>query len=152
MISGPPGSLPVFFTCLANAYISFVSYVRENDSTCHIYAISNLRYIERTELRSSMKGICFRGRHFSHSVPVREARCLKAWWAQTESFLRAEISGSVVKVQRSGHPSRGAVTRFTFFQEIRMRTFRLFVQMLCMWKRKLFQFSIYMPYCLLYSV
>ena len=35
--------------------------------------------------------------------------------AQAESDLRAEISGSIVKVQRSGNTSRGTVTRSTNF-------------------------------------
>lgn len=38
-----------------------------------------------------------------------------SWRAQTESELRAEIAGSIVKVKLSGNKSRGIVTRSTFF-------------------------------------
>ena len=74
-----------------------VYYISEKTiPRCHICAVSNLKHVERTELQSRMKGICqiLTGvRHFSPSLPLQEARYLKA-----ESDLRAEISGSIVKV------------------------------------------------------
>ena len=47
---------------------------------------------------ASKKGIiCSRCRHFSHTLPDREARFLKARHAPVDSDLWAEISGSIVK-------------------------------------------------------
>ena len=111
----------------AHAFMSFPIRVyapqgRQNNSTLkyisHLINKSN----GRTErCLASRKGICHkwsRGRHFSPSLHVREARYLKTEHAQAESDLRAEISGSIVKVQRSGSTSRGTVTRFTFLSSV----------------------------------
>ena len=61
------------------------------------------------DIASRKKGICHiwsRGRHFSPSLP--DALVLHRYLkASVQSDLRAEISGSIVKVQRSGASSRG---------------------------------------------
>ena len=61
------------------------------------------------DIASRKKGICHiwsRGRHFSPSLP--DALVLHRYLkTSVQSDLRAEISGSIVKVQRSGASSRG---------------------------------------------
>ena len=70
-----------------------------------------------------------RGRHPSPSLPVWEARNLKSKHARAESDLRAEISGSNVKIQCSSNASRPYRHRpevHLFVTEIRMPMFLLF--------------------------
>ena len=77
-----------------------------------------------------MKGICHiwsRGRHFSPSLPDRGSTGI---WSSAHSISdpRAEISGSIVMVRRSGAMSRGTTYWFMFFPvslqlSMRMPTF-----------------------------
>ena len=120
---------------LCNFSRSFVPKVRMRPGRCFVLEANTTAYHVDKKMRtifniprnwcndhvdgniaSRKKGICHiwsRGRHFSPSLPV--ALVLHGYLkASVQSDLRAEISGSIVKVQRSGASSRGTTAGSCF--------------------------------------